>query len=48
MGALVASQPEQIAHVIIDSKAKGSFMPPVFPAVTANSIQELAESRLRR
>lgn len=42
-GRLVASQPDQIAHVIIDSKAKGSFMPPVFPAVTANSIQELAE-----
>ncbi|WP_394151263.1 FAD-dependent tricarballylate dehydrogenase TcuA [Vibrio maritimus] len=42
-GRLVASQPDQVAHVIIDSKAKGSFMPPVFPAVTANSIQELAE-----
>lgn len=42
-GRLVAAQPDQIAHVIIDSKAKGSFMPPVFPAVSANSIEELAE-----
>ncbi|MGL6314946.1 FAD-dependent tricarballylate dehydrogenase TcuA [Vibrio sp. WXL103] len=42
-GRLVAAQPDQIAHVIIDSKAKGSFMPPVFPAVTANSLEELAE-----
>ncbi|GAL15844.1 TcuA flavoprotein [Vibrio astriarenae] len=42
-GRLVAAQPDQVAHVIIDSKAKGSFMPPVFPAVTANSIEELAE-----
>ncbi|WP_417212663.1 FAD-dependent tricarballylate dehydrogenase TcuA [Acinetobacter venetianus] len=42
-GRLVAAQPNQVAHVIIDQKAKGSFMPPVFPAVTADSISELAE-----
>lgn len=42
-GRLVAKQPEQIGHVIIDQKCKGAFMPPVFPAVTANSISELAE-----
>ena len=29
-GRLVAAQPDQVAHVIIDQKAKGSFMPPVF------------------
>jgi len=42
-GRLVAAQPDQVAHVIIDQKAKGSFMPPVFPAQTANTIAELAE-----
>jgi len=42
-GRLVADQPGQVAHVIIDQKAKGGFMPPVFPAVIANTIKELAE-----
>jgi len=41
-GRLVASQPDQIAYVIIDSKAVGRFMPPVFPALKANSLGELA------
>jgi tricarballylate dehydrogenase len=41
-GRLVASQPDQIAYVIIDSKAVGRFMPPVFPALKANSLAELA------
>ncbi len=40
---LVAKQPQQIAYSIIDSKAIGRFMPPVFAGVKANSIQELAE-----
>ena len=31
-GRLVAQQPGQIAYSIIDSKAIGRFMPPVFPA----------------
>ena len=42
-GRLVAKQPQQIAYSIIDSKAIGRFMPPVFAGVKANSIQELAE-----
>lgn len=42
-GRLVAKQPQQIAYSIIDSKAVGRFMPPVFAGVKANSIQELAE-----
>jgi tricarballylate dehydrogenase len=42
-GRLVAAQPDQIAHVIIDAKAKGAFMPPVFPAITGNTIEEVAE-----
>ncbi|KZB61437.1 FAD-dependent tricarballylate dehydrogenase TcuA [Thalassospira sp. MCCC 1A02491] len=42
-GRLVADQPNQVAHVIIDQKAKGGFMPPVFPAVVADTIPELAE-----
>jgi len=41
-GRLVAAQPNQVGHVIIDRKAIGLFMPPVFPAVTAGSIEELA------
>ncbi|MBR8257575.1 FAD-dependent tricarballylate dehydrogenase TcuA [Burkholderia ambifaria] len=41
-GRLVAFQPGQIAYSIIDSKAIGRFMPPVFPGVKANSLPELA------
>ena len=41
-GRLVAQQPDQIGYSIIDSKAVGRFMPPVFPPVRANSIRELA------
>ncbi len=41
-GRLVALQDDQIAYSIIDSKAVGKFMPPVFPPVRANSIKELA------
>ncbi len=41
-GRLVATQPDQIAHVIIDAKSKGAFMPPVFPPETADTIPELA------
>ncbi len=42
-GRLVADQPDQVAHVIIDQKARGAFMPPVFPAVVADTIGELAQ-----
>ena len=41
-GRLIAKQPEQIAYSIIDAKARGRFMPPVFPAEKANTIAELA------
>jgi tricarballylate dehydrogenase len=41
-GRLVAHQPGQIGYSIIDSKAIGRFMPPVFPGVKADSLPELA------
>jgi len=41
-GRLVAQQPGQIAYSIIDAKAIGRFMPPVFPGVKANTLKELA------
>ena len=41
-GRLVAQQPGQIAWSIIDAKAVGRFMPPVFPGVQADSLAELA------
>lgn len=42
-GRLVAQQPGQIAWSIIDAKAVGRFMPPVFPGVAARTLPELAE-----
>jgi tricarballylate dehydrogenase len=42
-GRLVADQPNQIAHCIIDSKAMGKFMPSVFPPDRADTIEALAE-----
>jgi tricarballylate dehydrogenase len=41
-GRLVAQQPGQIGYSIIDAKAVGRFMPPVFPGVKAGSLAELA------
>ncbi|MBY4898552.1 FAD-dependent tricarballylate dehydrogenase TcuA [Cupriavidus sp. AU9028] len=41
-GRLVAQQPGQIGYSIIDAKAVGRFMPPVFPGVTAQTLPELA------
>jgi len=41
-GRLVALQPGQIGYSIIDAKAIGRFMPPVFPGVKADTLQELA------
>ncbi|WP_374698079.1 FAD-dependent tricarballylate dehydrogenase TcuA [Alcaligenes nematophilus] len=41
-GRLVAKQPGQIAYSIIDSKAIGRFMPPVFPGQKAETLPELA------
>lgn len=41
-GRLVAQQPGQIGYSIIDQKAVGRFMPPVFPGVTATTLTALA------
>ena len=41
-GRLVAGQPDQIAYSIIDDKARGKFMPSVYPPIEAGSIRELA------
>ncbi|WP_425321694.1 FAD-dependent tricarballylate dehydrogenase TcuA [Alicycliphilus denitrificans] len=41
-GRLVAQQPQQIAYSIIDAKAIGRFMPPVFPGVRADTLPDLA------
>src|SRR5450830_160297 len=41
-GRLVAQQPGQIGYSIIDAKAVGRFMPPVFPGVQANTLEDLA------
>ncbi len=41
-GRLVAQQPGQIGYCIIDSKAIGRFMPPVFPGVKAQTLPDLA------
>ncbi len=43
-GRLVAKQPGQIAYSIIDAKAIGRFMPPVFPGVRADSLPALANA----
>jgi tricarballylate dehydrogenase len=42
LGPSGGQQPGQIAYSIIDSKAIGRFMPPVFPGVKADSLPELA------
>src|SRR3546814_3519177 len=42
-GRLVARQPGQIAYSIIDSKAIGHFMPPVFNGEQADTLDELAQ-----
>ena len=43
-GRLVAQQPGQIAYSVIDAKAIGRFMPPVFPGVRADTLPELARA----
>jgi tricarballylate dehydrogenase len=42
-GRLVAQQAGQIGYCIIDSKAVGRFMPPVFPGEKANTLPDLAK-----
>ena len=41
-GRLVARQPDQVAHSIIDAKAVGRFMPPVFEGARADTLPDLA------
>ncbi|PTU48955.1 tricarballylate dehydrogenase [Pseudomonas plecoglossicida] len=41
-GRLVAHQPGQVGFSIIDQKALGRFMPPVFPGATADSLEAMA------
>ena len=41
-GRLVAGQAGQIGYSIIDAKAIGRFMPPVFPGIKADTLGELA------
>jgi len=41
-GRLVAQQPGQVGYSVIDAKAVGRFMPPVFPGAKANTLEELA------
>jgi len=43
-GRLVAQQPAQTAYSVIDAKAAGRFMPPVFPGVSAHTLPELARA----
>ena len=42
-GRLVAQQPGQVGYSIIDAKAAGRFMPPVFPGTRADTLPELAQ-----
>jgi len=43
-GRLVALQPGQIGYSIIDAKAVGRFMPPVFPGARAGTLAALARA----
>jgi len=42
-GRLVALQPGQVGHSIIDAKAVGRFMPPVFKGARAETLEDLAQ-----
>jgi tricarballylate dehydrogenase len=42
-GRLIAAQPEQVGHVIIDSKSIDLFMPSVFPPLKSDSLEGLAQ-----
>jgi tricarballylate dehydrogenase len=43
-GRLIAEQPGQIAYSILDDRARGSFMPSLYPPITAPTIGELADA----
>ena len=42
-GRLVAAQPDQVGHVIIDAKSADLFMPSVFPPLVDDTIEGLAD-----
>jgi tricarballylate dehydrogenase len=42
-GRLIAAQPDQIAFALIDAKAMGRFMPPLYPPIESDSIAGLAK-----
>ncbi len=42
-GRLVAAQPEQVGYAIIDAKSADLFMPSVFPAISADSLEDLCQ-----
>ena len=42
-GRLVAQQPGQVGYSVIDAKAIGRFMPPVFDGVVAQTLPEVAQ-----
>ncbi len=42
-GRLIAGEPGQIAYIIYDEKSANAFMPSLYPAITGNSIAELAQ-----
>jgi tricarballylate dehydrogenase len=41
-GRLIAGQPDQIGYIVFDAKAKGLFMPSVYPAIEDDTIAGLA------
>ena len=43
-GRLIAEQPGQIAYSIFDSRVRGKFIPPAYPAIVAGSIEEIARA----
>ncbi|HXN15285.1 MAG TPA: FAD-dependent tricarballylate dehydrogenase TcuA [Usitatibacter sp.] len=43
-GRLVSAQPDQIAYAIIDAKAMGKFIPPVYAPIKAQSVRELGRA----
>jgi tricarballylate dehydrogenase len=43
-GRLVAAQPDQVAYAVIDAKARGLFMPSVFPPEQADTLEGLAQA----
>ncbi len=42
-GRLVAHQPDQISYIVFDAKSLTSFMPSLYPPITASTLGELAQ-----